>query len=226
MVAVNVWARRIGIVTGWVAGSVAVCWSLYCFAKSRPTEASAVFTGAAALAALVYVFQNHRLWQVSFLQQQEASRQNEAQLMLLLMNGYDELRDSVDNLRSWFLECSSSGPTDPIERFRDEIFWDSDNERALRLDGHRFRISRFFVRARKLSRAGFLSERILRDALGGVAIEDVFLGIVDPLDEAKAGPSYGLEDRRFYSNLLLKHPRAIKGRHSRNDRAAQRKDAR
>jgi len=43
----------------------------------------------------------------------------------------------------------------------------------------RLRVSRFFVRTRKLVQQDYLDERVVRTALGGRAIEDIFLTLVD-----------------------------------------------
>jgi hypothetical protein len=103
-------------------------------------------------------------------------------------------------------ECAEAGKTDPVQRFIDEMAWDFKNERSREVDFHRFLVSRFFVRTRKLAHAGYLPEKLVREALGGAAIEDVFLKLVDPLDKT-ASPNYGAEDNKFYSELLQKHPR-------------------
>src|SRR5688572_1218321 len=153
--------------------------------------ASALFTAVAAIAAIVYVELTRRLWQ-------EAAKQREAGLMLMLMNDFDSLRGSVQSIREWYIE-SASGGLDPVERFSDAMSTDFGEERsrAEQIDGHRFTVSRFFVRTRKLVRAGYLSEEIVSAALQGRAIEDVFLKMVDPLDAVR--PHYGQADRRFYS---------------------------
>lgn len=164
---------------------------------------SAVFTTVGAIAAIVYVELTRRLWQ-------EAAKQREAGLMLMLMNDFDSLRDSVQSIRDWYME-SASGGLDPVERFSDAMDADFGEERARAegVDRDRFRVSRFFVRTRKLVRAGYLSEQIVSAALRGRAIEDVFLKMVDPLDAVSA--HYGQADRNFYSELLMKNPRP-KGR--------------
>jgi hypothetical protein len=129
---------------------------------------------------------------------------------MALMVEYDNLRDSISFIRSWFIECASSGPIDPIERFTDELGLegvDNSTPRAEALNDHRFRVSRFFVRIRKLVRAGYLTEKLVSEGIGGEAIEEVFLGMVDPLDAAKAGHNYGAVDRLFYTELLKRHPR-------------------
>lgn len=176
------------------------------FSLKNAAAASAFFTAAAAIAATVYVVLTYRLWRAAADQHQEIARQNELQLMLSLMTEYDKLRDSIDFIRGWYMECAANS-VDPVERFRNEIGVDSQTASAAALDDHRFRVSRFFVRTRKLAGAGYLSEGIVATALGGRAMEDVFLKMVDPLDEAKAGRHYGSADRRFYRELLAEYPR-------------------
>lgn len=164
--------------------------------------ATAVFTLAAAIAAVVYVILTQRLWR-------EAAKDREAQLMLRLMDGYDSLRDSIEAIRGWYIESAEAG-VDAIERFRDATHEDPIDSRTEWVDKQRFRVSRFFVAVRKLTRAGYLDEDLVWSALGGEAIEDVFLELVDPLDAAKRGHRYGVSDKLFYQGLLKKHER--KGR--------------
>jgi hypothetical protein len=130
-------------------------------------------------------------------------------LMLTLMTEYDELRDSIDFIREWHMECAANGNIDPVNRFVDELALPDGaaTPKATALDDHRFRVSRFFVRTRKLTQAGYLSEDIVRRALEGRAIDDVFLKMVDPLDKGRAGSHYGAGDRQFYTDLLQKYPR-------------------
>jgi hypothetical protein len=168
--------------------------------------ASALFTLGAAIAAFVYVELTRRLWQ-------EAAAEREGGLMLTLINGYDQLRDDIEWILQYYIECATSGPVDPVERYRTEmgnVDFVADRD-ARDLDDHRFRVSRFFVRTRKLVRAGFLSERVVVAALERQAIEDVFLRLIDPLDKAKAGKNYDSEDHRFYTSLLS-HYSSPKGR--------------
>jgi hypothetical protein len=161
--------------------------------------ATAIFTLAAAVAAIIYVVLTHRLWR-------EAAKDREAQLMLRLMEGYDNLRDAIDELRGWYLECAEGG-VDACERFKEATGEDNPDERTLWIDAQRFRVSRFFVTVRKLTRAGYLSEDIVWQALESRAISEVFLELVDPLDNAKVGLKYAGVDRAFYQGLLRKHSR-------------------
>jgi hypothetical protein len=161
------------------------------------TVATAIFTLGAAIAAGYYCVLTYRLWC-------ETAKQREAQLMLRLMEGYDGLRDSIEAIQGWYLESAESS-VDACERFRDATEVDNMDKRTAWIDDQRFRVSRFFVSVRKLTRAGYLSEDLVWNALGGYAIEDVFLNLVDPLDAVKAGHRYGMSDRVFYQDLLRKH---------------------
>ena len=69
-----------------------------------------------------------------------------------------------------------------IETFKTGI---SDaNENVLKIDNHRHRVFRFFVRLRRLSEGGFLEKGILRIGLYPQAVQEVFLDLVDKLGEA------------------------------------------
>jgi hypothetical protein len=163
--------------------------------------------GSLAAAFAAYVGYRYLVW--TRLMWEEAAKQREATLMLMLMTEYDGMRESIDFIDGWYMESAAAGRTDPLERFTDELAL-PDGEgtpRANALDRHRHRVSRFFVRTRKLAQAGYLSEDIVRRALEGRAIEDVFLKMVDPLDKARAGKQYGAIDRQFYTDLLQKYPR-------------------
>jgi hypothetical protein len=165
----------------------------------------------AALAAIVaglvgwrYLEWTRRMWE-------ETSKQRESALMLSLMEDYDGMRESIDFVRSWSFESLEAG-LDPTVRFDREVGFDFyDNDQARLMDEHRHRVSRFFVKTRKLVFAGYLTEKIVRDALGGQAIEDVFLKLIDPLDKVKAPGNYQSIDRAFYTHLLLKYPRRATG---------------
>jgi len=165
------------------------------------TAIAAVGAWIGAFATIAYVVFTVKLW-TSAAQQVKVQRKiSEATLMQSMMVEYDGLRGDIDHIQSWFMECAANG-IDPIDRFVDEIEY-----QAQAVDDARFKVSRFFVRTRKLVTEGYLPERLARIALGGQAIEDVFLMLVDPLDEAKAGAHYGIGDRMFYRELLEKYPR-------------------
>lgn len=167
--------------------------------NSLAAVATAVFTLGAAIAAGYYCFLTYRLWQ-------ETAKQREAQLMLRLMEGYDNLRGSIETLRGWYMESAENG-LNACERFEEATGQDNIDERTAWVDDQRFRVSRFFVMVRKLTRAGYLSEDIVWQALEGRAIREVFLELVDPLDRAKVGLNYAGLDRSFYQDLLRKHSR-------------------
>lgn len=168
---------------------------------------SAIATVGAAVAAWWYVQLTRRLWEATRDQVQMLTKTRETELMQQLMLDYDRLRDSISFIRAYYMDCAASGPTDPFERFKEEMTLNlhggtiSDTN-AHNLDDHRHRVSRFFVRTRKLIRGDYLSEDVLVKALDRAAIEDVFLKLVDRLDEAKAGSHYKSDDREFYTDLL------------------------
>jgi hypothetical protein len=158
-------------------------------------------TVIASILGVVFVALNYGMWR-------EAALQREGALMLQLTEGYDRLREDVDLLRQFYIECAANGPTDPIERFRYDVAGldFTFDQQVASLDDARFRISRFFVGIRRLVKAGFLSERVVIAALNRRAIEYVFLKLVDPLDEAKAGTRFNPTDRDFYRALLNRFP--------------------
>jgi len=166
---------------------------------------SAVATAVAAIAAWWYVRLTHRLWTATRDQVDMLTKTRETELMQQLMSGYDRLRESIEFIQQYYMDCACSGPTDPIRRYGDEMALNVDgrviDENAHNLDDHRYRVSRFFVRTRKLVQATYLSEDVLVRALDRRAIA-VFLNLVDGLDEAKAGSHYSRDDRDFYNDLL------------------------
>jgi hypothetical protein len=110
----------------------------------------------------------------------------------------------TSHTRNWYTETVASG-ADPLERFRDEIGVGETDMPSI--DESRFLVSRLFVRTRTLAEAGYLSDEIVAKAFGGQAIEDVFLKMVDPLDEVRAGAGRGRADERYYRKLLVKYRR-------------------
>jgi len=156
---------------------------------------AALFTLGAALVAAVYVWLTHRL-----VKQSAAHR--EADLMLTLIDEYDGLRDDLQRIQSWYMESAATG-VDPVERFRQAAQAEFSVDFSQLVDDARFSASRFFVRTRRLVRAGYLSETVVTQALDPSAIE-LFLTKIDPLDEAKAGAEYKSDDREFFQALLLK----------------------
>jgi hypothetical protein len=173
-------------------------WPLGWRGSAYWSTAGALATVLAAVGAGVYVMLTYWLWR-------ETATQREGSLMLRLIDGYDRLRRDIDVIQLYYMRCAESGPTDPIACFREELAATpalSPKDPVKILDDCRYRVSRFFVRTRKLVRAGFLSKSVVVAALDRRAIEFVFLRLVDPLDEAKAGKNFKTEDREFYTALL------------------------
>ncbi len=72
------------------------------------------------------------------------------------------------------------------------------------LDDHRFRVSRFFVRIRKLAAKGFVSEDLIEASLSRESIQ-MFLDQVDSLDHVKrqiTGREPNLTDTHYFRSLL------------------------
>jgi hypothetical protein len=136
---------------------------------------SALATVAGAIAAWWYVRLTHRLWQATRDQVQMLTKTRETELMQQLILDYDRLRDSIAFIQSYYMDCACSGPQDPIKRFAEEMMLDFHggvgDTNAHNLDDHRHRVSRFFVRTRKLIRADYLSEDVLVQALDRRAIK-------------------------------------------------------
>jgi hypothetical protein len=134
----------------------------------------------------------------------QARRTSEAAIMSQLMVEYDTMRDLVRTLQKFYDEHKPL--EEALETFRrGRLVADHKNDIAAFVDPARFRLSRFFVRMRKLSNGGYLSRRIIWLALGRAAIEDVFLALVDPLDQVVndiAGRRASIADRDFYKQLL------------------------
>lgn len=131
-------------------------------------------------------------------------RAAEAAIMTQLMTDYDGLRDAVQELQRFYFEYQLREHA--FNAFRNgRRAPNQNNDITERYDPARFRISRFFVRVRKLSLGGYISKEIVFRALGRSAIEDVFLELVDPLDQVVnelAGRSASVADRNFYTKLL------------------------
>ena len=162
------------------------------------TAVSAIATAAAAGAAFIYVVLTYQLWSTSADQVRMLQVTRETELMLRLMTDYDSLRTEVRTLQEW----GGSDVRARAHRFSDERRDAATAGRSYNIDEARFAISRFFVRIRKLNLAGYLSEDVIVNALSASAIRDVFLGIVDPLDEIAGGSSYWSIDRDYFASLL------------------------
>jgi hypothetical protein len=124
--------------------------------------------------------------------------------MSQLMVEYDSMRDAVRTIQDYFRRFPTKEAA--LEAFqRARTATDQNSDIMQQVDPARFRVSRFFVRIRKLSKAGFLSRRIVWLALQRAAIEDVFLDQVDPLDQVISRLTYGREnvtDRDFFLQLI------------------------
>lgn len=118
--------------------------------------------------------------------------------MQQLMVEYDSLRPSIRELRDWY-QRSFNG-MDPIKAFAEGIARNEPND-ARKLDEHRFRVSRFFVKIRKLTLANYLPEEIIVAALHRQAIR-TFLDRVSPLDATLRRSSLPDPDETFYRSLL------------------------
>lgn len=163
------------------------------------SAATAVFTLAAAIVTGVYVALTYLLWR-------QNQRSQQTVLMQQLMVEYDGLRDAIRDIREWFKESAGAG-VDPVHRFEAETEGDVWSEKVEYVDDARFRVSRYFVRIRKLALAGFLDRRIIAMALGPDAM-DVFLVLVDPLDQVIHERAYGyanITDREFFQAVVRDH---------------------
>jgi len=91
-----------------------------------------------------------------------------------------------------------------VKRFDEAAGTEFRIEQSDLVNDARFKVSRFFVKVRKLAMAGFLDRRIVVAALSREAMEDVFLDMVNPLDQVINQRRYGREtitDRNFYRAL-------------------------
>ncbi len=139
----------------------------------------------------------------------ETSSQRQTDLVLRLMEEYDGLRTAIQNVQGWYFE-SASARVNAVERFEEALGLDFAIDDSKLIDDSRFKVSRFFVKVRKLSAAGFLDRRLIVAALSRAAIEDVFLKLVDPLDQVIFERTYGrpnIKDRDFYRELATMYPR-------------------
>ncbi len=171
------------------------------------TVSTAMTTIVSAIAAggvMVYVLLTYRLWEEARQTNVTAAKTSEATLMSQLMTEYDGMRDAVQAINDFYDAYPEREQA--IAAFRAARDQTDRNNAVLRqVDPSRFRLSRYFVRLRKLSNAGYLSRRIIFVALNRAAIEDVFLARVDPLDQVIASRKHGrpnVVDRDFYQQLL------------------------
>lgn len=137
-------------------------------------------------------------------QNQLARRTSETAIMSQLMVEYDSMRDSIRVLQTFYRKHGSRENAAQVFR-QGRIAPDQNNEVMTSVDPARFRVSRYFVRIRKLSTAGFLSPDLVRRALSREAIQDIFLSLVDPLDQVindVANKKRSVADRDFYDALV------------------------
>jgi len=141
-----------------------------------------VATTLAFAAAGIYVWFTYQLLK-------EAAANRKTELMLRIVKNYDDLREEIAKIRSFYSECASQG-TQPWQK----TSWPEE------FDDARFRVSRYFVVIRRLVNAGLLSEEVVRESLDSRAI-DLFTSFIDPLDKAKLGSNYRDTDLEFFESL-------------------------
>jgi hypothetical protein len=133
-----------------------------------------------------------------------AKRTAEADIMSRLMVEYDKLRQDVRAIQDFYKVRPTKDQV--LQEFARALAApDRRSEVMMTTDPARFAVSRFFVRIRKLEKGGYLSREIIWSALGRAAIEDVFLALVDPLDQVvneTAKKSTNLKDRLFFQELV------------------------
>jgi hypothetical protein len=138
---------------------------------------------------------------------------SETGLMQQLMNEYDNLRESIRTVTDW-MDREGAPATSVIRaavNHRGTIDDQTFNRYRPALDAneHRYVISRFFVKIRKLSDAGYIADSLVVFSLDRRAVE-FFLSYIDPLDEAVAGSLYRDRDREYFKYLLEhKYPTEI-----------------
>lgn len=172
------------------------------------TLATAAFTATAAVAALIYAGLTYQLLR-------QGHRAQLTTLMQQLMREYDELRDDIRTVqRFWKVNGARA-----IENFSAaKAAPDQTSYEMQDVDPARFRISRFFVKVRKLTDAGFLERTIIVAALDRASIDKVFLPFIDPLDQVIRAVAYGSgdsRDREFFTALLKDYDAAERRRKKR-----------
>jgi hypothetical protein len=165
----------------------------------------AIASAGAAMAAALYVWLTYQLWCATAAHVAMLKTSRETELMLRLIREYDGLSGDIDYIGDFFNDCACNGPSDPVKRFAEAMRLDAPDSRASSVDESRFRVSRFFVRTRKLVRAGYLSERVVVAALDREAVQ-VFLEFVEPLNQGIAGRNYKSDDKEFFQALLTRYP--------------------
>ena len=133
--------------------------------------------------------------------------------MQQLMGDYDSLREPIRIVTDWMDRegAPAAGVMRAAVHHRGHIDDQTFNRYRPALDAndHRYVISRFFVKIRKLSDAAYISHDLVVASLDRRAVE-FFLSYIDPLDEAVAGSLYRDRDREFFRYLLeRKYPQEI-----------------
>jgi hypothetical protein len=132
-------------------------------------------------------------------------RTSEATLMERLMEEYDSLAPSVEEVQMF----NRSLGADSVERMRAAVHHTghidpetyNKYQPARSANESRRNVSRFFVKVRRLATSGFIPDDLVVISLERRAVE-MFLSDVDPLDRAVAGPHYSATDRDYYQHLL------------------------
>lgn len=194
--------RTVGLSLLVVVGAVAVLLVTWFIHESWPPSDPPMFwvTLAAAVFAGLIVFLSWRLWTTAARDAHRAQRQSQLELVERLMTEYDQMRESIQALQEW---KRTRGGADFVETFR--VGLRDKHENISKIDEHRHRVSRFFVRLRRLTEHGFVDVDILRISLYRRSVQEVFLDLVDRLDEVACevnNKHFGDADRKFYRAFL------------------------
>jgi hypothetical protein len=163
-----------------------------------------IATALALVVAGIYARLTYLLWK-------EANRTSQSALMQQMMVEYDSMRRDVKTVRDLLYQRHAT-KEEAVGVFRTAVHFGALKDVMGQVDDSRFHLSRFFVKARKLSQAGYLDRNVIAMALQRAAIEDVFLGMIDPLDQVlnvKARGKISVADRDFYTALLLDLPELL-----------------
>ena len=164
--------------------------------------ATAVAGWVVALTAIFAVIYSVKLWRSATEQVRTQRRTAEAQMMLSLMTEYDQLRTEIRELQAFFQKYGEAGAVEEFRKAKQLI--DPTSWFLQVIDPARFKVSRSFVKIRKLTDARYLDRTLIVGALDEAAVK-VFLSNVDPLDAVinpVAYGSIGKRDREFFSELL------------------------
>lgn len=192
-------AARVQDNPAWVAALSAVA-----------SAVTAVMTALGVVGAFCYVALTYRLWLEARRQADQHAQEARFAAMEALLAEYDGLRDSMRAVSDWFARnARSTVPSveDPVQAFAMALSAPDRNNLAWELSPERFRVSRFFVRIRKLVDAGHLPRDLVVLSLDKPAIA-FFLDRIDPLDQAVrsvAGLPPNRADELFYRSLLAEY---------------------